>query len=244
MILVDDNLSTIIAAIEEGKSIFNNIKNFLRFQLTTSIATLSMIAASTLFGFPMPLNPIQILWINIIMDGPPAQSLGVEPFDESVLRQPPRRSSDPLFTRDMIMSIGLTALVMVIGTLGTFYYYLDQCSLSCASTVSFTTFVMFQMFNALNCRSEHRSILQLGLKKNKFFVAAVVGSLLMQWAAIYVPLLQMLFETVSISFTDLVHAVVLSSSVLFLDEIRKYFTRQHRRAEELVVALPSEESPD
>merc|ERR1712100_533852 len=203
MILVDDNLATIISAIEEGKSIYNNIKNFLRFQLTTSIATLSMIAASTLFGFPNPLNPIQILWINIIMDGPPAQSLGVEPFDESVLKQPPRSAKDPIFTSEMSFSIVLTAFVMVFGTLGMFYYHLGEDNLAEASTISFTTFVMFQMFNAMNCRSETRSAFKIGLSNNRFFVGAIIGCILMQLAAIYVPFLQILFETESISFSNL-----------------------------------------
>ena len=94
MILLDDDFSTILAAIEEGKSIFYNIRNFVRFQLSTSIAALMLISLSTLFNIPNPLNPMQILWINVIMDGPPAQSLGLEPVDPNVLRRPPRRQSE------------------------------------------------------------------------------------------------------------------------------------------------------
>lgn len=232
MILVDDNLATIISAIEEGKSIYNNIKNFLRFQLTTSIATLSMIAASTLFGFPNPLNPIQILWINIIMDGPPAQSLGVEPFDESVLKQPPRSAKDPIFTSEMSFSIVLTAFVMVFGTLGMFYYHLGEDNLAEASTISFTTFVMFQMFNAMNCRSETRSAFKIGLSNNRFFVGAIIGCILMQLAAIYVPFLQILFETESISFSNLVYSILLASTVFIMDEIRKYVGSFNRKSEQ------------
>merc|ERR1712137_784887 len=230
MILVDDNLSTIIAAIEEGKSIYNNIKNFLRFQLTTSIATLSMIAASTVFGFPSPLNPIQILWINIIMDGPPAQSLGVEPFDKAVLSQPPRKAKDPVFTPEMAISIVITAAVMVIGTLATFYYHLEDDNLPRASTIAFTTFVMFQLFNAMNCRSETRSAFKVGLTSNKFFVLAIVGCILMQIAAIYLPLFQMLFETEGLAIRDLYYSTLIGSSVFFMDEFRKYarsFQKSH-----------------
>jgi len=230
MILVDDNLSTIIAAIEEGKSIYNNIKNFLRFQLTTSIATLSMIAASTIFGFPSPLNPIQILWINIIMDGPPAQSLGVEPFDKAVLSQPPRKAKDPVFTPEMAISIVITAAVMVIGTLATFYYHLEDDNLPRASTIAFTTFVMFQLFNAMNCRSETRSAFKVGLTSNKFFVLAIVGCILMQIAAIYLPLFQMLFETEGLAIRDLYYSTLIGSSVFFMDEFRKYarsFQKSH-----------------
>eukprot|EP00011_Vannellida_sp_DIVA3-517-6-12_P004604 CAMPEP_0114610194 /NCGR_PEP_ID=MMETSP0168-20121206/3472_1 /TAXON_ID=95228 ORGANISM="Vannella sp., Strain DIVA3 517/6/12" /NCGR_SAMPLE_ID=MMETSP0168 /ASSEMBLY_ACC=CAM_ASM_000044 /LENGTH=877 /DNA_ID=CAMNT_0001821123 /DNA_START=40 /DNA_END=2669 /DNA_ORIENTATION=+ len=225
MILVDDNFATIISAIEEGKSIYCNIKNFLRFQLTTSIATLSMVAASTLFGLPLPLNPIQILWINVIMDGPPAQSLGLEPLDKELMRKRPRRRSDPIFNKQMVGSILLTAFVMVVGTLGTFYWELlvhrhaDDPQTQ-AMTVSFTTFVMFQMFNAMNCRSEFKSVCSVGFFTNKFFVAAVAGSILMQLAAIYLPILQGLFETSGLPFTELLYSTVVASSVLFMDEFR------------------------
>ena len=228
MILVDDNFATIISAIEEGKSIYNNIKNFLRFQLTTSIATLSLVASSTLFGLPLPLNPIQILWINIIMDGPPAQSLGVEPLDRDAMRRPPRSPSEPVLTRETLVSIVTSAAVMVLGTLGTLYYELyahhhvgETDPHRRAMTVSFTTFVMFQMFNALNCRSEHKSILQLGFTSNRFFAASIAGSIAMQLAAIYVPILQTFFETAPLSLTDLAYCTLVASSVLVIDELRK-----------------------
>jgi Ca2+-transporting ATPase len=92
VILLNDDFSTILAAVEEGKSIFYNIRNFVRFQMSTSIAALSLITLSTLMDTPNPLNPMQILWINIIMDGPPAQSLGVEPADPEIMKRPPRNT--------------------------------------------------------------------------------------------------------------------------------------------------------
>ena len=231
MILVDDNFSTIVAAIEEGKGIYNNIKNFLRFQLTTSIATLSIVATSTLFGLPLPLNPIQILWINIIMDGPPAQSLGVEPLDEDVMKKPPRDVNAPIFTPEMIFCILSSAIIMVFGTLGTFYYELlfhpdePEAAEKRAISVSFTTFVFFQMFNALNCRSDTKSVARIGFMGNKFFVVAIGASVLMQLAAIYVPLLQLLFETVSLSFHDILYSISVASSVLIFEELRKFLVR-------------------
>lgn len=226
MILVDDNFATIISAIEEGKSIYCNIKNFLRFQLTTSIATLSMVAASTLFGLPLPLNPIQILWINVIMDGPPAQSLGLEPLDKDMMRKRPRKRSDPIFNKQMVVSILLTAVVMVVGTLGTFYWELlvhqhDEDKHTQAMTVSFTTFVMFQMFNALNCRSEFKSMFAVGLTTNKFFLGAVLGSIAMQLAAIYLPIFQGLFETTSLPLSELLYSTAVASTVVAMDEFRK-----------------------
>jgi Ca2+-transporting ATPase len=120
MILVDDNFYTIMAAIEEGKGIFYNIRNFVRFQLSTSIAALSLIAISTFLDLPNPLNPMQILWINIIMDGPPAQSLGVEPVDHDVLKKPPRNVKQPMITKDLILNVVISAIIIISGTLFVF----------------------------------------------------------------------------------------------------------------------------
>merc|ERR1712146_774814 len=117
MIICDDNFSTITTAIEEGKSIFCNIKNFLTFQLSTSVAALSLVAFSTLSGLDSPLNPMQILWINIIMDGPPAQSLGVEPVDPSVRKRPPRRKSDDIITRPLLYRVITSSAYILLGTI-------------------------------------------------------------------------------------------------------------------------------
>ncbi|KAJ4919811.1 hypothetical protein JOQ06_029478, partial [Pogonophryne albipinna] len=121
MILVDDDFQTIMSAIEEGKGIYNNIKNFVRFQLSTSIAALTLISLATLMNFPNPLNAMQILWINIIMDGPPAQSLGVEPVDQDVIRQPPRNVRDSILTRSLLSKVLLSAFIIVCGTLFVFW---------------------------------------------------------------------------------------------------------------------------
>nr|XP_029505335.1 calcium-transporting ATPase type 2C member 1-like [Oncorhynchus nerka] len=121
MILVDDDFQTILSAIEEGKGIYNNIRNFVRFQLSTSIAALTLISLATLMNFPNPLNAMQILWINIIMDGPPAQSLGVEPVDKDVIRKPPRNVRDSILTRSLLVKVLVSALVIVCGTLFVFW---------------------------------------------------------------------------------------------------------------------------
>ena len=126
VILLDDDFSTILSAIEEGKSIFINIRNFLRFQLSTSIAALSLISVSTLMGTANPLNPMQILWINIIMDGPPAQSLGVEPADKDLMKKPPRDVKQAMLSRDILLNIVLSASIIVCGTLFVFKVGLEQ----------------------------------------------------------------------------------------------------------------------
>jgi len=143
MILVDDNFATIVAAIEEGKSIYYNIKNFLRFELTTSVAALTIVAFATILRMPLPLNPIQILWINIIMDGPPAQSLGVEPLDRDVMKRPPRNPDEPVITRSMIFNIASASIIMVGVTLMIFFWELGKNSAldKKAMTIMFSVFM-------------------------------------------------------------------------------------------------------
>jgi Ca2+-transporting ATPase len=222
MIIVDDNFATIVAAIEEGRSIYNNIKNFLRFEMTTSIAALSIIAFASILRFPLPLNPIQILWINIIMDGPPAQSLGVEPLDRDVMKRNPRNPKEAIINRNMVLNIISNAAIMVIGTLAIFIWEIRAGSdLNRAVTMAFTVFVMFQMFNALNCRSEDKSLFKLGLFSNRYVILAVLGSVLMQLGVIYVGALQFIFKTVALAPIDLVIVTAVASSVFIFDEIRK-----------------------
>ncbi|PIO61867.1 IC domain protein, HAD ATPase, P-type family [Teladorsagia circumcincta] len=167
MILCDDDFSTMTAAIEEGKAIYHNITNFVRFQLSTSVAALSLIAASTMFHFENPLNAMQILWINIIMDGPPAQSLGVEPVDDDIIRQPPRDVRQPMLTVRLMVDILCSAAIIVLGTLFIFYKEMsaDNKITPRDTTMTFTCFVLFDMWNALSCRSSRKMIWQIGLTR-------------------------------------------------------------------------------
>ncbi|XP_053401616.1 calcium-transporting ATPase type 2C member 1-like isoform X2 [Mercenaria mercenaria] len=226
MILVDDDFSVTLSAIEEGKAIFYNIRNFVRFQLSTSIAALSLIALSTLFKLPNPLNAMQILWINIIMDGPPAQSLGVEPVDHDVIRQPPRRVKDPIITRYFIVNILVSAVIIVSGTLWVFWREMSDNKITPRdTTMTFTCFVLFDMFNALSCRSQDKSVLQFGFFSNKMFIMAVGGSLIGQLLVIYFPPLQRVFQTEALYLSDFIFLITLTSTVLIVSEIRKFIQR-------------------
>nr|XP_035137531.2 calcium-transporting ATPase type 2C member 2 isoform X1 [Callithrix jacchus] len=197
MILVDDDFSAIMNAVEEGKGIFYNIKNFVRFQLSTSISALSLITLSTVFNLPSPLNAMQILWINIIMDGPPAQSLGVEPVDKDALRQPPRSVGDTILSRALILKILMSAAVIISGTLFIFWKEMpeDRASTPRTTTMTFTCFVFFDLFNALTCRSQTKLISEIGFLRNRMFLYSVLGSILGQLVVIYIPPLQRVFQT-------------------------------------------------
>ncbi|KAM3613718.1 uncharacterized protein V6R79_004145 [Siganus canaliculatus] len=226
MILVDDDFQTIMSAIEEGKGIYNNIKNFVRFQLSTSIAALTLISLATLMNFPNPLNAMQILWINIIMDGPPAQSLGVEPVDRDVIRKPPRNVKDSIITRSLIVKVLVSALIIVCGTLFVFWRELqDNVITPRDTTMTFTCFVFFDMFNALSSRSQTRMVHEMGLCSNRTFCFAVLASIMGQLLVIYFPPLQSVFQTESLSVFDLLFLVTLTSSVCVVSEAIKMMER-------------------
>uniref|UniRef100_A0AAY4ACL0 Calcium-transporting ATPase n=1 Tax=Denticeps clupeoides TaxID=299321 RepID=A0AAY4ACL0_9TELE len=226
MILVDDDFRTIMSAIEEGKGIYNNIKNFVCFQLSTSIAALTLISLATLMNFPNPLNAMQILWINIIMDGPPAQSLGVEPVDQDIIRKPPRNVRDSIITRSLILKVLVSSFIIVCGTLFVFWRELrDSVITPRDTTMTFTCFVFFDMFNALSSRSQTRMVHEIGLCSNRMFCYAVMASILGQLLVIYFPPLQKVFQTESLSILDLLFLVGLTSTVCIISEAIKKLER-------------------
>ncbi|CAH8590843.1 unnamed protein product [Schistosoma turkestanicum] len=222
IVLLDDNFTTILAAMEEGKALFHNIRNFIGFQLSTSIAALALIALSTLLSLPSPLNAMQILFINILMDGPPAQSLGVEPPDPHVVRQPPRRANDSILDGRLMFNVLTASSLIVSGTLWIFFRELSDNKVTPRdTTMTFTCFVLFDMFNALSFRSQNKSIFSLGFFSNRLFVLAVGLSLFGQLLVIYFPPLQAVFQTEALTLKDLVLLVCLTSSVFFMSELRK-----------------------
>ncbi|KAL4661744.1 hypothetical protein H8957_015145 [Semnopithecus entellus] len=227
MILVDDDFSAIMNAVEEGKGIFYNIKNFVRFQLSTSISALSLITLSTVFNLPSPLNAMQILWINIIMDGPPAQSLGVEPVDKDTLRQPPRSVGDTILSRALVLKILMSAVVIISGTLFIFWKEMpeDRASTPRTTTMTFTCFVFFDLFNALTCRSQTKLIFEIGFLRNRMFLYSILGSILGQLAVIYIPPLQRVFQTENLGVLDLLFLTGLASSVFMLSELLKLYEK-------------------
>eukprot|EP00986_Skeletonema_menzelii_P000265 scaffold67_cov155-Skeletonema_menzelii.AAC.39 len=228
VVLADDDFTTITHAIAEGKGIFFNIRNFLSFQLSTSFAALAMESIATAFRMPSPLNAMQILWINIIMDGPPAQSLGVEPVDERVLRAAPRKVTDPIVTRALLIrAVSSAALIMTL-TLWVFSVELDDGHVTRRdTTMTFMTFVNCDLFNAYACRSSDKCFYEISPFSNPPFLWAMLFSVVGQFCVIYFPPLQAVFQTEALSFGDLMLIVCLSSTVLLLDTIRKKFLKQY-----------------
>jgi len=232
MILTDDDFSTILHAIEEGKAIFSNIQNFLTFQLSTSAAGLSLVLLCTCLGLKSPLNAMQILWINIIMDGPPAQSLGVEAVDKDVMNRPPRRRNDAVLTRPLVMRVLTSAFIIMMGTMMVYTREMQDGQVTRRdTTMTFTCFVLFDMFNALTCRSESKSVLrgEVGVFSNTLFNWAVSLSLAGQLLVIYFPWLQEVFQTEALGLFDVMSLVLLCSTVFFADEFRKWWKYGRRK---------------
>ncbi len=148
MVLTDGNFATIVHAIKEGRAIYDNIVKFVRFQLSTNMGAIQTVLGASLLGWTTPFTAIQILWINIIMDGPPAMSLGVEPARPGIMGEPPRASSARILTNGRLLRLFVYGLTMAVGTLSLFYHAGPQGS-AYALTLAFTTFVLYQFFSML-----------------------------------------------------------------------------------------------
>ncbi len=213
MIIQDDNFATIVSSIREGRTIFDNIKRFLKFQLSTNIGAILTITIGSLLPIPTPFTPIQLLWINIIMDGPPAQSLGLEGPEKDIMRRPPEKGE--LINRKTMIKITISGIVMAIGTLGLFIYELNNGVGDIntkAITVAFTVFVLYQLFNALNYRSNSKD-------RNITLWISLIGSFILQVLVIYVPFLQTIFKTCAIGLFDWILILIISAIILVTDKI-------------------------
>ena len=222
MVLTDDNFGTIVGAIDGGRKIYNNIRRFIRYQLSTNVGAILIIMIASLFYGELPLLPAQILWINILMDGPPALALAMEPTTWDVMDRPPIDPKKGILTKKIVMSVVLLGVFMCIGTLYVFFgamHRFGEDSIEKARTMAFTIFVMFQLFNVFNCRSDEKSIFSIGLFKNRYILWAVGLCLGLQIAVVYVPFMQDLFHTVALTWQEWIPMVLISSLIIAVDEI-------------------------
>ena len=241
MVLADDNFASIVAAVEEGRAIFANIRKFLRYLLSSNIGEVLTMFFGVLLagriglrgqgdGVVLPLLATQILWINLVTDGPPALALGVDPPDDDLMRQPPRPPGEGVLTARMWRGIAFVGIIMAIGTLFVIDVSLPggfiegNGDLPYAQTMAFTTLMLFQIFNAVDARSDERSAFTR-LFTNQWLWLAIGVSVLLQVAVVYVPLLQRAFGTVPLSAIDWVRSVAVASSVLWLTEVKKALVR-------------------
>ncbi|MBU1654353.1 MAG: cation-translocating P-type ATPase [Gammaproteobacteria bacterium] len=229
MVLADDNFATIVRAVREGRTIFENIIKFVRFQLSTNIGAILTVSTATFMGLPAPFTAIQILWINIIMDGPPAMSLGVDPPRSGIMDAAPRVPGAAILSGPRIGRLAQYGLTMAVGTLGVFWWALQSGDEARALTLAFTTFVLFQFFNVMNARNETGSACNRQLFSNGKLWLALATVLLLQAVAVHWGPAQALFHTVDLSLSDWALAWCVAAGVLVLEEARKLAARWELR---------------
>lgn len=223
MVLADDNFASIVNAVEEGRVVFENIRKVVKYLVSTNTGEIiTVIAALVLLpGVPLIFTPVQILWVNLVTDGLLDKFLAMEPKERGVMEQPPRKPKERIINRDIMLNIAYVGLFMAIGTLWMFTTGYNNGGLQRAQTLAFTTIAMFQVFNALNCRSRTTSVFKLGLTTNKYLLGGITASVSLQVLATLVPPLQTALGTISLSPMDWLLIILVSSSVLIAEELRK-----------------------
>lgn len=225
IVLLDDNFATIVAAVEEGRRIYDNIRKFFKYTMTSNAGEIWVMLLAPFIGMPFPLLPLQILWINLVTDGLPGLALGVEPAEREVMRRPPYPPNENVFARGMARQIIWVGLLMGLVSLGTGFVYwsLDHPDWQ---TMVFTTLTLSQMGNALAIRSNRDSLFSIGLLSNKPMLQAVLLTLALQLLVIYTPFLQGIFNTTPLAPLDLAISLLASLVVFMGVEVEKWLIRR------------------
>lgn len=225
MILADDDFSNIVRAVEGGRQIYDNIKKFIYYLLSSNIGEVMVVLlAMLIFIDPsgnslLPLLAVHLLWINLVTDGPPALALGIDPPSPDVMSRPPRDPKEKILSKGAIRFLVMIGVIMTIGTLGIFWWGL-AFSLDKARTLAFTTLVVYEMFNVINCRSLKFSIFRIGLFSNRKLIYAIMASIILQLLVIYTPAIQIGFRTVALGLFDWFVIVAISSTVLIITQLK------------------------
>jgi Ca2+-transporting ATPase len=228
IVLLDDNFASIVRAVREGRRIYDNLRRFVRYVLTTNSAEIWTIFLAPFLGLPMPLLAIQILWINLLTDGLPGLALAAEPAERDVMRRPPRTPTESLFARGLGMHAFLVGLFMAALALGVQAWYVHIGSPAWQTAV-FTTLCFSQLAHVMAIRSEHTSLLRMGLTSNRMLLGAVSLTAGLQLAVVYVPAFNRLFKTVPLRPAEL--AVCLTAALLVFAAVEgeKWWRRRDSR---------------
>ena len=225
MILLDDNFATVVAAVEEGRIIYDNIRKFIRYILTTNSGEILVMLFAPLLGMPLPLLPLQILWMNLVTDGLPALALGVEPAEVELMERPPYSPGESVFARGMGRHVIWVGLLMASLSLGAGFWYWRAGDANW-QTILFTTLTLSQMAHVMAIRSEHRSLLEIGLQSNKPLLAAVSLTVVLQLGLLYVPFLRAVFRTRALPPQDLALTFAISTGIFVAVELEKRILRR------------------
>ena len=231
MVLTDDNYASIVSAVEEGRTIYANIRKFVYYLLSCNVGEILIIFLATLLGWPLPLTAIQLLVLNLITDGAPALALGLEKGEPDVMDRPPRRPDEPVINREMIWGIAIQAVAICTAVLVAFriglHWFPDNPAH--ARTMAFATLSISELLRAYTARSEHYNLWQIGTWANKYMQLGVAASLLIQLVIIYVPALDPIFDTTFLTVRD--WAVMLPLLLLpsVVAELAKVIRRRRER---------------
>lgn len=221
MVLTDDNFSSIVSAVREGRKIYQNIQKFIRYLLSCNLGEIFTIFVAILIGLPRPLLPIQILWVNLVTDGLPALALGLDPAEEDIMRRPPRNPKEGIFSGKMGFNIFSQGIFIGIITLVAFYYGYSLYSLEVGETMAFATLSFSQLWHSLNSRSNKFSIFKLGIFSNHYLIKAILASGSLQLIVMMVPFLQSVFQVTTLSISQWLILILISLTPIPFVEILK-----------------------
>ena len=232
MVLTDDNFATIVAAVEQGRVIYDNIRKFIKYLLTSNSAEILVMLVGPFVGLGLPLLPLQILWINLVTDGPPALALSTEPAERDIMRRPPRPPRESVFARGLGRHVIWVGVLMALVSLATGLWY-SQIAPEIWQTMVFTTLTLSQLSHVMAIRSGNESLFRVGLLSNKPLLGAVALTFVLQLLAIYTPFFQRFLETEALPLADLAIAVALSTIIFWAVEVEKWLGRRKASREEL-----------
>lgn len=227
MVLLDDNFATIVSAVEEGRTVYDNIRKFIKYTLTSNAGEIWVMLLGPFLGMPLALLPLQILWVNLVTDGLPGLGLAMEPAESGTMRRPPYRLRESIFGRGLGVDIVWVGLLMGLVSLAIGQWgWLNRSATW--QTMVFTTLTLSQMGNALAIRSERDSLFRIGFRSNRMILGAVLLTFVLQLAVVYVPWLQGVFETVPLPPHELLISLAASTLVFWAIEIKKWWARRAR----------------
>ena len=230
MVITDDNFASIVAAVEEGRAIYDNIKKFVHYLLSCNLGEIMVMFVASLVGWPVPLLPIQILWVNLVTDSLPALGLGFDPPDKDIMKRVPGKPNEPIIDRNRGSLMAVQGLFIALCSLVAFTYvlFVEKEGLGRARTAAFIVLAVAQLFQALNSRHQMKSIFELGFFTNLKLIYALLLSLFLQLSVVYLPFMQKIFKTENLTLFDWVLVIVLSSLPLWTMELVKLLNKKFK----------------
>ncbi|MBN2482079.1 MAG: calcium-transporting P-type ATPase, PMR1-type [Bacteroidales bacterium] len=228
MVITDDNFASIVSGVEEGRGIYDNIRKFVHYLLSCNAGEILVMLIASLLRWPVPLLPIQILWVNLVTDGFPALALGVDPIDKDVMKRPARPKNEPVITRQMGGLIITQGAFLAFCSLLAYWFVLviEEGSVERARTACFIVLACSQLVHSFNCRNMKESIFKIGFFTNSKLVLAALFSFALQMSVIYIPFLQRIFKTIPLGLNDWLLVILISSFPLWAMELVKLIRRR------------------